>query len=700
MTDASTSGYGRFSGKWAFASGPSPGAVYFLSSRAVKTGNQKVPMAVMNAASIGKTESLIVYQTSRGLYLQLGNLLWLSKKENEPLLYLSPDFEQASLFEADLYSGQTRLRVSTGEAMQTIYYSLDQVTPYLSVYDTGDSFDTFYLTKITPSLSEIASNKGCPGGNFADVNLAGESLQQLDLTAAQFSSANLSNVSFAGSNLTGCNMNAASLLGVSFEDARLDQANLMACKLTGTDWGKPHSAAGIHLSGCRADRATLGHPGFPLDCKGADLSGGMFHQAHLEEWNLSGANLTHALLTEAVLDHAILDGTKAQNAVFTRASLRGASVKKIEAQGASFIDAALDRADLSDGKFGTQDKPFSPDGMPAVFAGASCESVQALRADFYGVNLQGMNGKGARFEQATLDNANLSHGLFASADFTQARVSGTDFSGSVLTDAGFNGCVIGGGSSNQSCSLQRALLQGVQFKQATLSGVLLTGSEISEAEGVPLFRLPPADEAKLTQDNLYQLKPEFSQAGNPLGSSATIRENANWEIDNRQDPDADAPGGYFVNSELEVFDSADRTTILFTMSPSDRSLLNAATASPKLQHIFNQHGCSLASGAPIIRSSSSWQIDSPRPEDFRGASYYPLMRVYPKGGCLAVYGAERVFLPDWMEAYPGGIAFEATALTPAQLSENSIGPCGSPRSLVGEEKLTWQQYLTSIDRKP
>lgn len=702
MTDASAARYGRFAGKWAFASGPRPGMVYFLSSMGSESGDDEVLMAAMSAADLGKTESVIVYQVAGGLRLQLGNLLWLTKEDKKPLIYLSDDFAKASLFEADLSSAQSDLRVRTGEGMRTIYYSLDQTTPYLSVLGPSHALHTFYLTRITPSLDDITKNKGCPGGNFADVDVAGERLNDLDLTKADFSSANLSNASFAGSNVTSCNMKAATLLGVSFEKARLDHADLTACKLTGTDWGKPQSAAGINLSGCRADRATLGHRGFPLDCRKAILSGGMFHQAHLEEWDLSEANLTHAVLAEAVLDKAKLDEATVHNGVFTGAKLRGASLKKIGAHGANFIRAVLDGADLSGGKFGKEDKggPSNPNGMPAVFAGASCTEAVATGADFYGVNLQGMNGKGAHFEQATLDNANLSQGLWAFANFTQARVSGADFTGSVLTGAKFNGCVIGAGSGNQSCSFQRALLQSVRFEQATLSGVLLTGGEISEAGGVPLFQLSLADEAKLTQDHLGQLKPQFSQAGNPLGSDATIQENASWEIDNSEDPDIDAPGGYFVNSDLEVFDSADRTTRLFAMEPTDQSLLDTATASHKLQHIFKEHGYSLAKDAPITRSSSSWQIESSRPEDFRGAFYYPLMRVYRKSGCLAVYGAERVLLRDWKEAYPGGIGFQATAMTPDQLSENSIGPRGYPRILVGKNRLTWQEYLTSMDRKP
>ena len=145
-------------------------------------------------------------------------------------------------------------------------------------------------------------------------------------------------------------------------------------------------------------------------------------------------------MAEAVLDHAILDHAKAQNAVFTRASLRDASLKEIEAQGASFICAMLNGADLSNGKFGTQGKPFSPDGMPAVFAGASCEDAQALSADFYGVNLQGANGKGAHFEKATLENANLSNGLFAATEFTQAKISGANEMPSADAVGGCRGC--------------------------------------------------------------------------------------------------------------------------------------------------------------------------------------------------------------------------------------------------------------------
>jgi uncharacterized protein YjbI with pentapeptide repeats len=123
-------------------------------------------------------------------------------------------------------------------------------------------------------------------------DLAGQTLNSLDLSGADLSgadlandyliSANLTNANLTGADLTGAGLNTATLAGASFHDANLTDAVLAETNLTGDD-----------LSG-----ANLTDTGFDANLTSTDISGA----------DITGTNFNYSTLTKANLDKATGSG--------------------------------------------------------------------------------------------------------------------------------------------------------------------------------------------------------------------------------------------------------------------------------------------------------------------------------------------------------------------------------------------------------
>lgn len=756
--------YGEFSGKWAFASTNSVGPFFYMTSKEFPSDDTDYILPAMASPVLSSSEICTAYKTVGGYYLQMGNKMWLTLYEKLGLIYLTSNIEEARIVKFDLSEGQTELQVQTKSGFKTVYYTVDNPSPILSVNSSSQALKVFQLTQITPPLSQVRANKGCPKGNFIQVNLVGENLSQLNLVETDFTEADLTECSFASTDLSKATMVSTRLTGVDFDNAVLDYTNLSGCNLDKTNWGIPKSAKGLNLSKCMAVMAVLGNKGVPLNCSSSILTGGNFFRAELTAWNLTGAILSGAIFAESNLEGVILDRANVQNTIFKQANIQNASLKNIQAQAANFIGANLDNSDLKEGAFGYPKGNFlftingsfsemldtysypqpsliiafeengvklSPDApiqviseseewrignkvpiyflalnptgridvflqdesvcQAAVFTGASCKETRAVGADFYGANLQGVqwHGNNASLDSAILENADFSNALLVGTNFTKARLSGTNFSNSILIGAHMRACIINVGHGKQSTSFQSAMLQGVDFEQATIYSALFTDSKISVAAGVLLFKLPDSAEADLTPDNLQNLAPFFKEAGNPISSSATVTQIKKWVIDNSEDPNTGTSRSYVINDNLQVFDG-ENMKYLFTLNDSDKQFLELPKVGKQLQAAFKKNGYTIVLNAPI-EQFNHWKIETVPPSDFKETVYYPQIQINKGIDQLPVYGTSIVYLANWPQ-YPVGVAFAATQLNPLQLSSNCIGPGGYPLSLVKDGTIDWEDW--------
>ncbi|NEP10469.1 MAG: pentapeptide repeat-containing protein [Symploca sp. SIO2C1] len=98
------------------------------------------------------------------------------------------------------------------------------------------------------------------------------------------------------------------------------------------------------------------------DFSNADLVGGVFAAAKMQETNFQGANLSNSIftkgmllganlsganLTNSLLDRVILNRANLSNAIFTGATMTSTSLLDAEITGADFTDAIIDLYQVS-----------------------------------------------------------------------------------------------------------------------------------------------------------------------------------------------------------------------------------------------------------------------------------------------------------------------------------------------------------------
>jgi uncharacterized protein YjbI with pentapeptide repeats len=478
----------------------------------------------------------------------------------------------------------------------------------------------------------------------------------------------------------------------------------------------------------------------------AECSGALLALAKLDMSVFEGAKLAEAIATGASLKGANLRGIEAPGAVFVRANLSGADLTRarlgakawlfpIEGRFAAGLDTrpfvqpdliaefqrqgvTLQPADavqivalgerwlIADvaGPYALYRNPqgeidvfrASANLRPAVLRGAICLGTKAPRASLAGADLRGVEwyNSPATLDHADLEGAMLSGSLFVQTDFTQAHLSGADLSDCVLVQASFVNCLITAGDNRRPLSMEGSYLQGAIFSEATLVGTLLTGASIATARGVPLFRLPLSALPNLTPQGLPELAPDFSSAGYPLGTGATISEEAVWLLDNAADPTPTAPREYEVRragTELRVY-NAGTGKFLFPLAASFERDLSLPHADPELRSAFTRRGFSLAENAPI-QPRSFWQILVGSDALGNRPVSYPRLRVFKGPDYLPAYGSVLVNLRDWPQ-YRSGLAFAGTRAIEQALNPACLGPAGYPRSWVEAGLLDWEEFLT------
>ena len=443
-------------------------------------------------------------------YLAFEDGRWLSHVPASGILNLSDDANRALAVKLDGIPG-TSGETNTGtwtvwleskQAWVAVAYTLAGGNPVLtlvaqSTLSGGDS-DSFAMTLVTPSLASIQS-----AGSGAGYDLAG-----VDLSDADLSGIDLSGTKLAGAWLDGVNLGSATLSGAVLDDTDLTRVG---------SWGTSIQAPSASFVRCIARGVVI--PSLsaakPVDFSGANFSGADFSGADLTHANLSGADLSGANFAGFIL------GAGSLAAVTGGENLGGVGVVLA---GAYLVDANLREAHLE---------------------GATLSGIQAY-----------FTSQGS-FDGAFLTGANLSHADLTGMSMVSVELAGAVLDGAVLIDCQFGGVSFVPSTSGSSVSMIGAQLIGASFDSTCVfDRLVLSGAQLAQAQGVPLFSTPIGDDAATLDQG--QLPPGFVQLfadhGVVLSSSASVRTthpDSAWTL--RQDPNQSTLGveltGFALHSD-------------------------------------------------------------------------------------------------------------------------------------------------------
>jgi uncharacterized protein YjbI with pentapeptide repeats len=742
---------GTFAGKMTFFSAQPGGPNFYLTTNRISDGHHGwIYWPGMNASSVSQTEKFIVYLNADGYYrIQSGDLRWLMFDENSGVIQYSDDPAQAASFliQGNPFGSQLSLHTAAGD--QQVYYFLQnsqQVPNVLGITGGQEHYSAFVPSVTTPSLETIRQQKKAASADFTNVSLTGQDLSQgIDFTGASFIGAQLAGVNFTGATLDRADLSQTDLRGLNWGSPasaagiNLSNSNATECQLGGQPTALDCSNA--NLSSAILTGAKLSG----LKLPDAILSGAALNGAILDGALLNGANLNGVVALGTSFIGAVLIDASGQMGIFSRAVFDNANLTRVRMGASSFLFnlSATFADELDQSRFPQQDLltafanngitlapsspidivikgqrwliedpsgPYkllltsqgiqvfndNPSLIPAVLQGASCKGAVGSTASLSGADLRGVRwyAAPATLDHADLEDADLSGALLVSTDFTQAHVSGVDFSNSVLIQGKFISCVAGPGGNQRAISFEGAHLEGVDFSKATFSGAILTGAVVGLDQGVLLLFLPLESKQYLSNAGIGTLVPVFGQAGFDLGKSPVVTDNSFWNIDNGQCTVPGAPKLYQVqrdNEELQVFGDG---VFLFKLASSVASLLNLPQAGQPLVSLFASKQYSLVVGAPIT-SVQAWTITPSQDAGYLRPYRFPTLTVQAETSRLSVFGVPPVFIEN-LTQYPNGVAFNATQKLQDALNANAVGPAGVPFSWISRGLIDSEAFFTAL----
>jgi uncharacterized protein YjbI with pentapeptide repeats len=484
-----------FLGKFSFQS-TSPAPQDYLTAMRV-TGNTYLPG--MDASAVTNLETCLVYGDSNGSVVQLGNQQYLTLNVDAGQLDLAIDLTDAALlqFAGDL-SQQTWQLYSSND-WQTVYYSNNSVTPYLTINDVNGVqgyYSVFNATQVTPGTAAIRAAGQAQQADLTGVCLAGADFSGVNFTGANFSNANLTGTKFNNANLTGATFTGATLSGTQFDGATLDTASFTTAdtNISAVSWGVPASARGILLTGCQGVGTVLGNATTAVDFTNANLSAATLTGAVLDNLNLTGANLSGCLLaqgasgnttnfTKANLVGLVAADSNFPNAIFTQATCYGAV----------FTRANLSRTTFQSAQLGAKQELFTlpttdaaelngvtsvPTDVSIAFAGAGITLLTSATV------VTVVNGQNWRIESGDdTYSILLSTALQQLVVYQYGSTAAADLTGALLTDAVFTSAnLFAANLAEVSWTGSQASGSNADFESANLSGALLLEASFSQAQ--------------------------------------------------------------------------------------------------------------------------------------------------------------------------------------------------------------------------
>jgi uncharacterized protein YjbI with pentapeptide repeats len=424
-----------FSGKYSFGSTNTNGEQVFLTLMEFGQEDQdKIEMPAMNAKSVGSVEQCITYDTGAGTIIQLGSLQYLSLLTPNHWIGLNPDRGKAVVFQVS-----TAGEVETWSAekidgtVAKVNYTVDKLSPVLTLNSGPGSLNTFAAGQITPPLSQILLNKDGRGLNLRNVDLTGADLSGIGFTGAVFTGATLDRAKFKGAILTNATFVEASLDGTDLSGVKtLDRAVFTGLNLTKVVWGQGVRARCAHFERCVGS-------GVRIDS--ADFTG-----AHFDGADFTGASLSNACLVRAHMMGGVFVGANFDGAHLNGALLGGTS----EAVAANLSYAYMPNVILSGANLFGVSFAFS-----SLFGAATqADALTAEQADFSNAYLEGVHFTSTPLRGSRFDNACLVSVDFTGADLTPtlagsvraslagACLHGAIFTGSKLANADFAGATV------------------------------------------------------------------------------------------------------------------------------------------------------------------------------------------------------------------------------------------------------------------
>ncbi|MBO2012981.1 pentapeptide repeat-containing protein [Hymenobacter negativus] len=484
-----------FLGKFSFQS-TSPAPQNYLTAIRLP-GNTYLPG--MAAAAVTDLETCLVYGDSTGSVVQLGNQQFLALNVDAGQLDFATDLADAALLQlgSDLSQQTWQLDAFTG--WQTVYYSNNSVTPYLTINDVNGVlgyYSLFNATQVTPGTAAIQAAGQAQQADLTTVCLAGADFTGVNFTGANFSSADLTGTKFNNANLTGATFTGAILSGTQFDGATLDTASFTtaATDISAVNWGVPASARGILLTGCQGAGTVLGNATTVVDFTNANLVAATLTGAVLDNLNLTGANLSGCLLaqgasgnstnfTKANLVGLVAADSSFQNAIFAQATCYGAVFTRANLSGTTFQSAQLgakqelftlpttDAAELN----GTVHVPTD---VSAAFSNAGI--TLATSATVVTV----VNGQNWRIENGDdTYSILLSTALQQLVVYQYGSTAAADLTGALLTDAVFTSAnLFAANLAGVSWTGSQASGSNADFESANLSGALLLEASFNQAQ--------------------------------------------------------------------------------------------------------------------------------------------------------------------------------------------------------------------------
>ena len=242
------------------------------------------------------------------------------------------------------------------------------------------------------------------GIHFDSVSIFHGTLRDLSLVGAF-----LRNSSFRRTDLSNSNFSGSDLTDAHFSDSKLDDADLSNATLVRANFNQTFlTRSRFDFSSTR--RATFGQ---------ATIYNTTF--IHTE---LNGNNFYNSDVRNAQFNDAILEGTNFDKSFFQDSSFKRARISKV-----SFVASEFKRVDFTS----TQLKTVNFTKSRFTFTGSSFSAAQLMSTTFVQVYAKNLNLTGAKmesidFSEADLSLSTLSHTVLNNAKFIGANVTMANFS--------------------------------------------------------------------------------------------------------------------------------------------------------------------------------------------------------------------------------------------------------------------------------
>ena len=196
---------------------------------------------------------------------------------------------------------------------------------------------------------------------------------------------------------------------------------------------------------------------YPLDLRGADLSGQLLFKANFENMKAEAAHFENSNLFRQNLQGAV-----SPHAIFNDANLFAATFRYADFGSARFANADLGQATFDNAEF-----------TCAVLTKACLENSKIMESSFVAANLNEARISGSEiiksnFQYASLEKAKLNNTKILLSDFNGTNLKGAEFNNATIKLADMNG----------------AQLSGSDFFEAELEGVDLSNADLSGAKNL------------------------------------------------------------------------------------------------------------------------------------------------------------------------------------------------------------------------